>query len=157
MARNLQTNQQGKPDEQITVLAAGQIKEIDMSPPGHRLDGNVVDRAAMSSEEVREFRAMIDPMQVAPIKRDAREAPIVQPGVLGSAPVMQGTREENVPKVRVYRVEKEHAIVDRTSGSRTKLREGKEISEAHYNIRDLQRQGAKLRDITHLDPNAPIA
>lgn len=147
MARNLQTNQ-GKPDEQITVLNAGQIQEIDMSPPGHRLtgtEGPLVDRNT------------VDPMQVAPIKRDAREAPIIQPGVLGSAPVMQGTSEENVPKVRMYRVEKEHAIVDRTSGSRTKLREGKEISEAHYNIRDLQRQGAKLRDITDLDPNAPIA
>jgi len=47
-------------------------------------------------------------------------------------------------------------ILDSTSGSRVTLREGKEISDRHYPIRRLQMGGAKLRDITDLDPNAPV-
>lgn len=147
MARNLETAAQPRKDEQVTVLAAGQIKEVDMSPPGNRLSGEAqpIDRN------------MVDPMQVAPIKRDAREAPLVQPNGLGNKPVMQGTPDEDVPKVRLYRVEKTAQVLDATSQSRTTLREGKEISASHYDIRALQRQGVKLRDITDLDPNAPIS
>lgn len=146
MGRQLQGSS-GK-DEQVTVLSTGQIPEINLSPPGNRLNGN---------EGQPVDRSSVNPMQVAPIKADARDAPLALPVGYGMKPVMQGTPDEDVPKMRMFRVEKTMQVLDPTSQSRTTLREGKEISSAHYNIRALQRQGVKLRDITDLDPNAPIA
>jgi hypothetical protein len=60
------------------------------------------------------------------------------------------------PVERKYRVMETRMILDTTSASRTKLQEGKEISDKHYTIRRLQQQGVKLKDITDLDPNAPV-
>lgn len=131
MARGIAAPAQGK-DERIEVLSTQPIREIDMStkPVGLAAD--------------KDERAMLDPMSVAPVVRSA---------------VRQRDDEESVEetvKTRRYRVLADKPIVDPTSGSRTKLREGKEISSAHYNIRDLQRQGVKLQDITDLADDAPI-
>lgn len=138
-------------DEHVQVLNSNTTpREIDLSPMNGRLD-------AVPDPSIPVDRSTIDPMQVAPVVRDATEPPVLRAGFgLATSPIMKGTSEAETPKVRVYRVEKDAAIVDRTSGARTKLREGKEISESHYQIRDLQRQGVKLRDITDIDPTAPL-
>jgi hypothetical protein len=144
-------------DEQVTVLNPNTVPvEVDLSPKGRTLNpelGMPVDRAS------------INPDEAAPIVRDARAGAPARPGnsmavpapaALAATDPGAGAALEEQPKVRRYRVEKEKAIVDRTSGARTRLREGKEISAAQYDIRDLQRQGVQLRDITDLDPNEPL-
>lgn len=95
-------------------------------------------------------------MNATPVVRNALEVPPLRAVHPSTQVVMKGADESEVPKLRVYRVEKDHPILDRTSGSRTKLRAGKEITSAHYDIRDLQRQGAPLKDITDRDENAPL-
>jgi hypothetical protein len=147
MARGIPTTNDKK-DEHVQVLDSNPIpREVDLSPPNGRLVpelGAPVDRAS------------IDPMQVAPVVRSALDGPPARTSSGVAIPRSQGVSNEDVPPARMFRVEAEKTIVDRTSGARTKLREGKEISSAHYDIRDLQRQGVKLRDITDLDPNAPL-
>jgi hypothetical protein len=132
-------------DEHVQVLDTRPPQEVDMSPPGNRIDG--------SSDPLE--RHMIDPNKSAPVMRNALEAPPVRPGI-ALTNTMQGTPDEEVPRPKMYRVEKTKSIVDRTSATRTTLNEGKEISSLHYNIRDLQRQGVQLRDITDIDQNAPL-
>lgn len=95
-------------------------------------------------------------MNATPVVHNALEVPPLRAVHPSTQVVMKGADESEVPKLRVYRVEKDHPILDRTSGSRTKLRAGKEITSAHYDIRDLQRQGAPLKDITDRDENAPL-
>lgn len=136
-----------KQDEKIQVLNTNPFpKEVDLSPKNGQLD------ASFDPTD----RRSVDPNVAAPIVRNALDAPPLRVGLGVTNPVMVGSSEEEAPKVRVYRVEAEKSIVDRTSGARTKLREGKEITSQHYDIRDLQRQGVKLRDITDVDPNAPL-
>lgn len=152
MARGIHTPEtpDSKNDEKIEVMSTLPVKEVDFSPPGRKLDPNINPDAAFD-------RSAVDPNKTAPIVRDATQAPVLRVGQgLATGPVLKGSPEEDVKPARTYRVEKEMGIVDRTSGGRTKLREGKEIQDKHYNIRDLQRQGVKLRDITDLDPNAPL-
>lgn len=134
----------------VHVLDATPIRTVDMSPPGNRIDAlpDMVNRH------------VVDASVSAPIVRSALDVPLPKVARTGMPVVMQGASGEAVDaheaKQRLYRVKSDVMILDRTSGTRTKLREGKEITNQHYNIRDLQRQGAKLADITDLDPNAPV-
>lgn len=167
MARGSATNEaanavqdQQRRTEQVTILAGGAPKEVDMSPPRGR-----------SLESVRDLSAPVDPdelraeaVNTAPVVGDATRArPQLPPNLAhrgmqhaSFAPMSDDGHSREPPKPRIYRVEAERPIVDKTSQTRTKLREGKEISSQQYDIRDLQKQGVKLRDITDLDPNAPL-
>jgi len=130
---------QPNPEEKIQVLSTAPIKEIDFSQGPAGVAATPEERASMPLDTV------------APIVRDATA--IQPPRIPGQAqPARQvalgDEKPAPAPKVRRYRVEVTKQFVDRTSGSRTTLREGKEITDAHYNIRDLQQQGVRLKDIT---------
>lgn len=58
------------------------------------------------------------------------------------------------PTVRRFVVMK--GGVAQVGGFRARLKEGKEIDTLNYNIRDLQRQGIRLREITGMDTSEPI-
>lgn len=58
------------------------------------------------------------------------------------------------PKVRKFVIMR--GGVAQVGGFRAKLKEGKEVDTLNYNIRDLQRQGIQLREITGMDTDAPI-
>ncbi len=95
-------------------------------------------------------------MNVAPFVRNALEAPPLRAVHPNTQVVMKGADESEVPKQKVYRVEEDAKILDSTGGFRTTLRRGKEITQTHYDIRALQRQGVRLREITDRDENAPL-
>lgn len=134
----------------VQVIDAAPIRTVDMSPPGRSLDA-LPDMAN---------RHVVDASVSAPIVRSALDVPLPKVARTGTAIVMQGAsgeaEEVKPPVERKYRVEKTIMVLDSTSGSRVRLPEGKEISNKHYPIRRLQQRGAKLTDITDLDPNAPI-
>ena len=134
----------------VHVLNAAPIRTVDMSPPGNKIDA-LPDMVS---------RHLVDASTTAPIVRSALDVPLPKVAKTGMPVVMQamnGEAAETAPPVeRKYRVEKTTMILDSTSGSRVTLREGKEISDRHYPIRRLQQGGAKLKDITDLDPNAPV-
>lgn len=64
------------------------------------------------------------------------------------------TEEVEGPKVRRFVVMK--GGVAQVGKFRARLKEGKEIDTLNYNIRDLQRQGIRLKEITGMDTSAPI-
>lgn len=119
-----------KKDEKVEVLSRGPIPEVDMSRAPTVIDGELVTRDA------------VDVADVAPVVADAT-ARNRQP---------EGVEQPATPQL--YRVEATKQVLD--GGARVTLREGKEISPAQYNIRDLQRQGVRLRKIETSDPNAPL-
>ena len=140
MARGI-TSQPTNPEEKIQVLSTAPNKEIDFSQGPAGVAATPEERASMPLDTV------------APIVRDATA--VQPPRIPGQAqPAQQAASGEDkpapapAPKDRLYRVEVTKQFVDRTSGARTILREGKEISSRHYNIRDLQQQGMRLKDIT---------
>jgi hypothetical protein len=135
----------------VQVLDATPIRTVDMSPPGNRIDA-LPDMVS---------RHLVDASTTAPIVRSALDVPLPKVAKTGMPVVMQGmsggeAAEAAPPVERKYRVMETRMILDTTSASRTKLQEGKEISDKHYLIRRLQQQGVKLKDITNLDPNAPV-
>jgi len=135
----------------VQVLDAAPIRTVDMSPPGNRIDA-LPDMVS---------RHRVDASTTAPIVRSALDVPLPKVAKMGMPVVMQGMNggeaAETAPPVeRKYRVLETTMILDSTSASRTKLQAGKEISDKHYLIRRLQQQGVKLKDITDLDPNAPV-
>ncbi len=119
-----------KKDEKIEVLSRGPIPEIDMSRAPTVIDGEQVTRET------------VDVADGAPVVADATARNRQPDGVEQPAPP------------QLYRVEATKQVLD--NGARVTLREGKEVSTAHYNIRDLQRQGVRLRRIQTSDPNAPL-
>lgn len=69
-----------------------------------------------------------------------------------AAPIVASAirEREDIPKpapFKRFQVAETKHILDKTMGTRTKLHAGKEISAQHYDVRDLQRQGVKLREI----------
>lgn len=134
----------------VQVLDATPIRTVDMSPPGNRIDA-LPDMVS---------RHLADASTTAPVVRSALDVPLPKAAKTAMPVVMQGMNGEaaktDPPVERKYRVEKTTVVLDRTSGSRVTLREGKEISNKHYPIRQLQQGGAKLKDITDLDPDAPV-
>ena len=86
-------------------------------------------------------------VDAAPIRGDAtaRNKPIPE--------------DAEIRQVRRFRVVRGGSILVRgsaTGGYRTMLREGKEIDDQNYDIRDLQRQQIRLVEITETSKDLPL-
>lgn len=124
-----------KAGEKAVVLSSGPIPEVKLGPV------QVTGQTPGVADDVQTpiDRTLLDPTQVAPVVADAT---LRQP--FGRKPADE--EEEEKPKEAQYFVVLEDRFVtDKTSGARTKLRAGKVISTAHYDIRHLQTQGARLK------------
>ena len=81
----------------------------------------------------------------APGAESAKEAPpIVQTRIKPGAEVDDSEAAALAPKVRWFRVKKGGTVLE--NGFRTRLKEGKEINTANYNVRKLQQQGIQLEE-----------
>ena len=76
------------------------------------------------------------------------------PEVIGDAMARSREPAEPPPPVRWFRVVKGGYVLD--NGFRTMLKPGKEINDQNYQIRNLQRQGVVLEEITATDRTSPI-
>ncbi len=64
--------------------------------------------------------------------------------------------EEAAPAIRTFAVLADKTVRDGHGSGRVTFHTGKEITNQHYNIRDLMKQGLKLREITGLEADEPI-
>jgi hypothetical protein len=75
------------------------------------------------------------------------------PTITGNEVIGDATRRRNpeaeaaAPKRRYYRVTKGAVVRDPTTGFRARIRDGKELDDANYDIASLMRQGVKLEEI----------
>ena len=152
MSRNVPTSGAGNPT-QTEIKATNAAAEA--ARQAQQTQGNAVtSHAPIQEHEIGP--AELAAMNTAPVVRNALEAPPLRAVHPSTQVVMKGADESKVPKQKVYRVEEEAKILDSTGGFRTTLRRGKEITSAHYDLRALQRQGVRLREITDRDENAPL-
>lgn len=94
-------------------------------------------------------------LDAGPVAEVKLELPGV-PEVIGDAMARNANPDAvaAVPKARWFRVVKGGYVLD--GGFRTMLKPGKEINDLNYTIRNLQRQGIVLEEITEQDRTAPI-
>jgi hypothetical protein len=129
MARNQVIGSDGKPEGIVQTLSNGPIPKIETHHTTGEGDGQIE-------------KVMLDPRQVAPVVGDATAA----------------GRQERAPAEppRLFQVIESKSVLDQVSGTRTMLRAGKEISTQHYDVRALQRQGVKLKEVTDLGEHEPL-
>lgn len=152
MSRNVPTGTTGNPSKaeiQAANATADAVRQAQQSQ-AHAITAH----APIQEHEIGPTE--LAAMNAAPVVRNALEAPPLRAVHPGTQVVMKGADESEVPKQKVFRVEEDANILDSTGGFRTKLRRGKEITQAHYDIRALQRQGVRLKEITDRDENAPL-
>lgn len=127
-------------NEHVQVLNPGGPREVRLAPRGfaHGLPPGVDD------ESLVEQPPMVDG---APIVADAtaRNKPIADKDV--------------PPPVRKFQIVKGGSALVKGSASggyRATIREGKEIDTANFDIRDLQKQGIRVKEITETAKDLPL-
>lgn len=137
-AQPAKQDQNQKSTEQVQTLSTGPVPEVKLAPvtvvgqtPGADFDTDVHERD------------VVDVSDVAPVVADATRKNKPRDG------------EEDAPKAEIfYRVmATKFVLVD---GARVQLKEGKEISSKHYNIRSLQKQGLKLKKFEQTESDEPL-
>jgi hypothetical protein len=125
---------------QTTTLSNGPIPEVKLAPVvgGATVGGDDVDPRIAD-------RFLLDPNAVAPIIGDAtKRRPFRRVGAEVSA---EDEDAEPARQERLFVVLEDRKVLDATNQHRTTLRQGKVISDKHYNIVQLLRQGAKLQRV----------
>lgn len=132
-----QVQQQG---EQMQVLGNGAIPEVKLGPIA-------VAGATPGMEDFQSGtdRALLDPTTVAPVVADATNR---QPRRTADMVASADDAEEQPREEQFFVVLASKQVLDKTAQARTSLREGKVISDKHYDIRHLQAQGVKLKRAT---------
>lgn len=154
---------------QATVLSTGPIPEVKLGPAAGAppIEGDAVDPNVAG-------RFLLDPSSTAPVIADATKRPAyrragaaalqAQCGACGAAsssgrfcahcgsPLPEGSGEAQAPagepkEERWFAVLETKMVLDKTGGHRTPLRAGKLISDKHYDVPGLIRQGAKLKRV----------
>lgn len=135
-----------KKGEKVEVLSTGAIPEVNLSPP------TVVGATPGAEDSAGSFdnavaRETVNLTEVSPVVGDA---------------TTKGRKElpanAEVKPVRTFRVMNAGGkfVQDSSGSGRVHLHEGKEIANAHYDIRKLQQQGLRLQEITHLKSDEPV-
>ena len=108
----------------------------------------------VNGREEEEHVQVLDAGPVQEVKLDLPGAS----EVVGDATAKPSTADPEalaaVPQARWFRVVKGGYVLD--GGFRTMLKPGKEINDLNYSIRNLQRQGIVLEEITAQDRTSPI-
>ena len=135
---------------QATVLSNGAIPEVKLGPVAGA--PNVGDDADPRLAD----RSLLDPTAVAPIIGDAtRRQPFRRAGseaakeaaaIAAGDPDVEGPRAE-----KFYAVLETKSVLDKTGGHRTPMRAGKIISDKHYDVVNLIRQGVRLKKVASPD------
>jgi hypothetical protein len=132
--------------ERVEVLSQAAIKDVNLGPttvvgptPGTMMsDGSSIDNGVP--------RESIDLVKVAPVIADA------------TANAKELPTGAEVTKIRRFRVLNQNGkhVNDPSAGGRVFIHEGKEITTQHYDIRKLQQQGVRLKEITDVAEDEPI-
>lgn len=125
------------------VLSTGPIPEVKLGPAagappvGDDADPRVADRF------------LLDPNAVAPVIGDAtKRRPFRRVGAeLGAGAAAAGEEAEPPREERFFAVLETKSVLDPIGGHRTPLRQGKVISDKHYDIVKLLRQGVRLKKV----------
>jgi hypothetical protein len=158
-----------------TVLSNGPIPEVKLGPAlgAPPIEGDAVDPNLAG-------RFLLDPSSTAPVIGDATKrkpyrragserfacgkcgvassggkfcqecgGPIV---AAAEAPPVEGAKVETARSERFFAVLEQKMVLDKTGGHRTPLRAGKIISDKHYDVAGLIRQGVKLKRVD--DPSS---
>lgn len=134
--------------ETVEVLKNGPLPEIKLGAVG--VVGptpGAVDDSGQSFDNAID-RGQADIARLAPIAGDATTRGRTE------LPANAETR-----KIREFMVMNQGGknVNDATGGGRVNLHEGKIISSKHYDIRSLQNQGLKLREVTDAPTDEPLA
>ena len=131
---------------QTQVLSNGAIPEVRLPPIGGA--PRVGDDADPQGQIDRQ---LLDPSAVAPVVADAtRRQPFRRAGseAAREAEAMAAGEEGSGPKAeRFFAVLETKNVLDKTNGHRTPMRAGKVISDKHYDVANLIRQGVKLKKV----------
>jgi hypothetical protein len=128
-----------KKDERVEVLGNGPIPDIKLGPAGVIGD----TPGAEKFEEGAIQREHIDVVSVAPIIGDAT----------AKHPERDLPAGRSIRTFRVVNPGGKH-VNDVTGGGRVFLHEGKEITNQHYDLRRLQQQGLRIKEIE--DGDEPV-
>jgi hypothetical protein len=107
----------------------------------------------LQSTDTRKEDENVQVLDSGPIPEVTLELPGAS-DVVGDATIRNAAPETPPPPMRWFRVVKGGYVLD--NGFRTMLKPGKEINDLNYTIRNLQRQGIVLEEITAADRTSPI-
>lgn len=129
-----------KSKETVEVLSTAPIKDRVLHAPV------VIGATPGATNDLGDFDNSIS-------KEDAVQMATLAPVIADATTVgrQELPKDEAPPKPRIYRVMKDKTLQDAHGSGRITMHEGKEISSAHHDIRKLQKQGLRLKDITDLD------
>ncbi len=124
------------------VLSTGAIPEVKLAPVGAPTVG---DDGRVDHQYIRDpngnARVVADATKRLPYRRAGAEAQATSEGPTEPEPP---PREE-----RFFAVVEGRSVLDKTNGHRTPLRAGKVISDKHYDVANLIRQGVRLKKVSN--------
>ncbi len=128
--------------EQVETIGHGPIPEINLGPVA--VAGQTPGAEGFEEPIAREG---FDVQHAAPVMADATSR--------GRKALPEGAEFKKERTFRVLNPGGKH-VNDPNGGGRVHLHEGKELKTTHYNLRELQKQGVKLQEVTDVPDDMPV-